>query len=181
MRVAVMYHPARYKGGEVAIRALELARKEFPRLRAVAFGVFPRPQHLPEWVEYFQSPPEETLVGHIYNGSSLYLCASESEGFGFGPAEAMACGCAVVSTDIGGVREYAEHEITALLCPPRNPGALADGILRLIDDRPLRLALARSGHKRIQQFDWERSTDLFERFLLEKTGQIAAGEPRNRE
>jgi hypothetical protein len=34
----------------------------------------------------------------------------------------------------GGVQDYAQHEVTDLLCPPRNPKPLADSILRLLRD-----------------------------------------------
>lgn len=117
-RVAMLYSESQVKGSHDGIRALELAKQEVQQLRAVLFGVSPRPQSLPSWIEYSYRAPLEELVDSIYNGSSIYLCPSWSEGWHLPPAEAMACGCAVVSTDIGGVRDYAEHAVTALLSPP---------------------------------------------------------------
>jgi len=64
----------------------------------------------------------------------------------------MACGCGVVATDSGGIREYAEHEKTALLSPPRDPEALAKNLLCLLEDDNLRIQLAEAGHKHIQEF-----------------------------
>ncbi len=170
-RIAMLYHRLREKGADDGIMALELARKGFPTLRAVLFGVFPRPEKLPSWIEYHCDPPQEELVGSIYNGSSIYLCPSWAEGFGLPPAEAMACGCAVVTTDNGGVRDFAEHAVTALLSPPKRPGALAENLLRLLEDDDLRIRLAKSGHERIQEFTWERSTNLLEQFISEKITQ----------
>lgn len=167
-RIAMLYHTIDWKGSEDGIKALELARDKFPKLQAALFSRLARPKGLPEWIEYHCDPPQEDLVGRIYNGSSMYLCPSWREGWHLPPAEAMACGCAVVSTDIGGVRDYAEHGVTALLSPPRNPEALAQNILRLLEDDELRIRLAKAGHERIQEFTWERSTDLLEQFLKDR-------------
>ena len=168
-RIAMLYHTLPIKGAKDGIRALELAKAMFPKLQAALFGISPRPRSLPTWIEYYCNPTQEYLINSIYNGSSLYLCPSWLEGFHLAPAEAMDCGCAVVSTDIGGVRDYAQHEVTALLSPPKNPEALAQSLVRLLNDDDLRQRIARKGHQRIQEFNWERSTALLEQFLVEKT------------
>jgi len=170
-RIAMLYNSQLWKGAEDGVIALELAREEFPTLQAVLFGVFPRPKKLPGWIEYHYDPPQEELIESIYNGSSIYLCPSWTEGFGLPSAEAMACGCAVVSTDNGGVRDYAEHGVTALLSPPKKPRALAANLLRLLEDDELRIRLAKAGHECIQEFTWERSTNLLEQFLIDRIGR----------
>jgi len=166
-RVVMMFSPAEWKGGRDGIEALELAKKEVPHLQAVLFGTSRRPNWLPSWIEYKRNPKMATLVSEIYNRSAIYLCPSWTEGWGLPSAEAMACGCAVVSTDTGGVRDYAVHEETALLSPPKDPGALARNLVRLLKDDDLRIQLARAGHEKIQEFTWERSTKLLEKFLLQ--------------
>ncbi|NPV29972.1 MAG: glycosyltransferase family 4 protein [Firmicutes bacterium] len=97
------------------------------------FGPGSRPKKLPSWVEYVANVNDEELI-QIYNSCSIFVSSSVAEGFAFPPAEAMACGCAVVATDSGGIREYAEHERTALLSPPRKPEALAENLLRVLKD-----------------------------------------------
>jgi glycosyltransferase involved in cell wall biosynthesis len=74
-------------------------------------------------------------------------------------------GAALAATDIGGHREYALHESTALLSPPKDPHALAANLLRLVQDRELRLRLAAAGNRFMQQFTWERATDAMEGLL----------------
>ena len=170
-RIAMLYHPLPFKGARDGISALELARKRFSSIEAVLFGVFPRPSGLPSWIEYHRDPSEEELIGGIYNGSRIYLCPSWAEGFGLPPAEAMACGCAVAAADSGGIRDFAEHGVTALLSPPKDPEALAANILRLLEDDDLRIMLAKAGHERIQEFTWERSTNLLEQFITDKIGR----------
>ena len=125
---------------------------------------------LPAWIEYNYDPTQQELVNSVYNGSSIYVCPSWQEGFGLPPAEAMACGCAIAVTDSGGVRDFADHEVTALISPPKQPAALAANVIRLLEDNDLRIRLAEAGHERIQQLTWERSTDLLEKLLRDRAG-----------
>ena len=166
LRVAMPYG-VDWKGGEDGIEAVKLVKTEFPTLQAVLFcGYYPRPGWLPPWMEYFQNPQQRVLIDHIYNQSSIFLCPSWTEGWGLPAAEAMACGCAVVSTDNGGIRDYATHLETVLLSPPKKPEELAHNVVKLIMDDELRIQLAKRGCENIGKFKWDRSTDLLENYLL---------------
>jgi L-malate glycosyltransferase len=164
-RIAMMYALAKYKAAEDGIRALEIAKQRHPDLEAVVFGPERwKPRGLPSWVVYRGHAPEMELV-KIYNSSRLFVCSSAAEGFALPPAEAMACGCAVAATDCGGIREFAEHEINALLSPPLDPDSLANSIIRLLEQDELRCEIAEAGLKRIREFTWERSSEMLEAFI----------------
>jgi glycosyltransferase involved in cell wall biosynthesis len=164
-RAAMFYGYASYKAPEDAVSALEIAKRRHPDMSVVVFGQLnQKPRNLPSWASYQNNVSEESLIA-IYNSSSIFVCSSVAEGFALPPAEAMACGCAVASTDCGGIRDFAEHEVTALLSPPRDPAALAQNVLRLLEDDELRQRLARAGQERIQGFSWERSTDQLENLM----------------
>lgn len=170
-RVSMFYGYAGYKAPEDGISALEIAKQRHPDTGVVIFGQRDeKPRNIPSWASYQGNVSEESLIA-IYNSSSIFVCSSLAEGFALPPAEAMACGCAVVSTDCGGNREYAEHGVTALLSPPRDPEALAMNLLRLLEDDDLRIRLASEGHRRIQAFTWQRSTDLLEEFIEARVRQ----------
>ena len=162
--VSMMYSPAKYKAGKDGIEALEMCKADRPGLRITVVGRRAYCRQMPSWIEYRSNVPEAELV-HLYNQTRIFLCSSLAEGFALPPAEAMACGCAVVSTDCGGNREYAEDGVTALLSPPGDPEALAANVIRLLKDDELRIRVAKTGYERIQEFTWERSTDLLEQFL----------------
>lgn len=178
-RIVMLYHVLPLKGAQDGIKALELTRAKFPALQAVLFGVSPRPKKLPSWIEYQCDPPQKDIVNEIYNGSSICISPSWHEGFGLPLAEAMACGCAVCTTDSGGVREFSKHEETALLSPPRKPKMLASNIIRLLKNDELRIRLAQAGRKRIQEFTWERSINLLELVLTKKIREKTTGENSN--
>jgi L-malate glycosyltransferase len=156
--VAMLYSSEVYKGGALGIAMLERAKQRVPALTAALFGVVPAP-HLPPWIAYTRGAAPRELVESIYNRAAVYLCASLSEGWHLPPAEAMACGCALVSSDIGGVRDYATHQQTALLYPAGDIPAGADRLVQLLRDDAERIALARRGRDAIAQFSWERSAD----------------------
>jgi len=159
-----MYSKAGYKAGEDGIRALEICRAQRAGLQVILFGPDSTDKAVPSWMARRGTLLQKDLV-RIYNQSKICLCSSVAEGFAFPPAEAMACGCAVVSTDCGGIREYATQGVNALLSPPGDPQALAQNVLRLLEDDDLRLRLARKGHERIQSFTWEKATDEFEKAI----------------
>lgn len=113
-----------------------------PGVRLVTFGTGPRPDDLPASAVHVRNPQRGDLAD-LYRASSLYLCASDDEGFGLPVAEAMSCGAAVVSTDIAGVRSFA---LDAPRYAPAGDGfGLTSAVLGLLaDPHALRAARARS-------------------------------------
>ena len=162
--------PERHKATPDAVAALKEIRTRtgFPG----PFWCFggERPADLPDWIEHHPRPSDAELV-QLYNRSAIFLVPSHYEGWGLPGSEAMACGAALVSTDNGGVRAYAEHGRTALLTPIANPGALAAAACSLIEDDAFRIRLARAGREHIQQFTWERASTDLENCLKEQVAQ----------
>ncbi len=165
-RVGMLYHILDWKGCADALQALEQVRAQIPTLEAVLYSVYERPATLPAWIEYHHLPSSEQLVG-IYNSCALFLHPSWAEGLPAPPAEAMACGCAVVAAANAGVQDYVEDGWTGLLAPIKSPEALAAQMLRLLQNDELRQAVARAGHDFIQGFTWKRATDQLEKLLIE--------------
>ena len=160
----MLYHEADWKGTRDGLDALHQVHKSVPETKVILFGVPKTPKGLPPWVQYYCRPRQEVLCD-LYNSASIFVSPSWAEGWPLPPAEAMMCGAALVATDIGGHREYAIHGKTALLSPAKHPRELAENILRLIRTPSLRIELANSGYKHIQQFTWDRATDAFEVYL----------------
>ncbi|MFL5538544.1 MAG: glycosyltransferase family 4 protein [Longimicrobiaceae bacterium] len=166
VRVAMGFVPREIKDVETGLRALERVRAAVPGVQAVLFGPVPRDPRIPPWVEYRRTPSTRALVEEVYNGSAAFLCSSRVEGFGLPGAEAMACGCAVVTTDCGGVRDYAEHGVTALLAPPGDAAGLAEHLRRVLTDPALRASLAGAGAARARTLTWERSAAILEEQVI---------------
>jgi glycosyltransferase involved in cell wall biosynthesis len=163
-----------FKDSGEAIAALAGAREQVPDLLATGFGTGEPPAELPPWVEYVRRPDPAQLRA-LYNSCSIFLQANGMEGWGLPAAEAMACGCALVSYDTGGSREYASDGETARVVDRRDAGTLAAAIAELAADRELRLALSRRGRERVGKFTWERAVDGLERVLKATVASREAG------
>jgi glycosyltransferase involved in cell wall biosynthesis len=162
--LAMMYHHSDWKGSADGLAAIYRVKAKHPNLSLQLFGVPSRPADLPSWVEYNQNPPQSRLR-QIYNQAAIFISPSWTEGWPLPPAEAQQCGASLAATDIGGHREYAHNERTALLSPAKDSESLAANLDLLIANQTLRIQLAKQGHANIQQFTWDRAVSRFEAVL----------------
>src|SRR5262249_40696786 len=95
-RIGMLAHPNEAKGMMDGVQALQIVKDQFSELQAVLFGTEARYNNLPDWIEYIQCSSQQELVA-IYNSCQIFLNPSWTEGWGLPSAEAMACGCALVS------------------------------------------------------------------------------------
>lgn len=154
--VSMLNHEMERKRCIDAISALKIVKEKFPQLKVKTFGVPSRPENLPEWIEYYQQPDDENH-NRINNECAIYIGTSEKEGWGLTVGEAMICGQAVCCTDNDGYKEMAIYGETALLSPVKDPEALAQNIIWLIENDDLRIRIAQNGNKFIQSFTWDKS------------------------
>lgn len=162
--VIMLYSEEPRKGSEFGIRALEQVKQIFPHLKVTLFSVYQRPDTIPAWMDFYTRPLN---LPELYNNSSIFFSPSLGEGWALPPAESMACGCAVVCTDIGGHRDYAMDGVTAMLVKPKDVAEMATKICTLIEKNELRLKMANGGHALINtEFTWARSVDKMESILL---------------
>lgn len=174
-QVAMMCSSIPFKGCRKGIEALEVAQRRYPNLKVVLFGKERRKQWIPNPFEYHRDPAQEFLVDEIYNKSSIFVSSSVAEGFALPPAEAAACGCAIVATDSGGIRDYVEDGLSGLLSEPGDATGLAANLCRVLGDDDLRIQFARAANAAVKRLDWERSTDLMEKFLVATAAHARTG------
>ena len=78
-----------------------------------------------------------------------------AEGLGITTIEAMASGLSVVGSRVGGIVETIFDNVTGLLIPPGDVGALAGAVGRLLDDPDLRRRMGAAGRDIARkQFAW---------------------------
>ncbi|MFM7710576.1 MAG: glycosyltransferase family 4 protein [Ferruginibacter sp.] len=160
LSIIMLYSKEPRKGSDYGIRVLERLKETVPILHVVLFGVYPCGENIPSTFDYHQRPND---LAALYNQSALFVSPSLGEGWALPPAEAMACGCAVVCTRIGGHLDYAADEQTALLFEPGNEDDMYRAIERALNDQLLRERIARQGNTLITtSFSWNRSVDMLE-------------------
>ena len=98
-----------------------------------------------EWWGYRTDIPEIWARSHIAVLPSWYR-----EGLPSSLLEAAASGRAIVTTDMPGCREAVHHDRNGLLVPPRDPGALAEAIVKLADDPARRASMGAAGRRRAE-------------------------------
>ncbi|KMS73108.1 glycosyl transferase [Streptomyces viridochromogenes] len=167
---------------ETLIRAFALVRDRLPDARLRLFGGTPRGgEAYRERCEALAAELGQgdavTFEGRVddirdaYAAGNVVMLSSISEGFPFTLIEAMSCGRATVSTDVGGVREAVGD--TGLVVPPRDPAAMAAAALELLDDPVRRRAMGEAARLRvIEQFTLRQTIDTFRAIYHE----LAAGQ-----
>lgn len=95
--------------------------------------------------------PNEDLVA-LYSGAQALVYTSLYEGFGLPILEAMKLGCPVVTSNISSMPEVAGD--AAVLVDPTNPQEIADGIEKVLSERPKWI---KKGLTRVKQFSWEKT------------------------
>jgi phosphatidylinositol alpha-mannosyltransferase len=107
-----------------------------------------------------------TFVGPVLHGragyyahSDVYACPTTTGTFGVTILESMACGTAVACSDIQGFRDWVVDERDALMFQRGNSRALADVLVRLLDDDALRGRLGRVGREHALRYSWPRVAD----------------------
>lgn len=92
-------------------------------------------------------------MASVYQAATLVVLPSYREGLPKVLLEAAACGKAIVATDVPGCRDVVRHELNGLLVAPRDSGALAIAMRRLLQDPGRREAMGAEGLKRVEQ-EW---------------------------
>jgi glycosyltransferase involved in cell wall biosynthesis len=164
-QIAMLYNGHPLKGAPDGLRALEEVSRRVPDARIVVFGAKPPAQELPASFDYRLDVDQRVIVEEIYNGSAVFLQSSIREGFGLAAVEAMACGCALVSTANGGSNDYARDGDTALVSAPRDIAALIANVERILTDDALRIRLARAGHEFVKIFNWDTTAARLEQCI----------------
>ncbi|MFI7503826.1 DUF3492 domain-containing protein [Streptomyces sp. NPDC049687] len=117
--------------------------------------------------------PEAPSLAEVYAAGAVVVLSSVVEGFPVGLVEAMFCGRATVSTDVGAVVEVIGG--TGLVVPPRNPRALAEACGALLHDPERRARLGAAARARaLELFTVEQNVAAFHGIYLEIVSQCPA-------
>jgi glycosyltransferase involved in cell wall biosynthesis len=93
----------------------------------------------------------------LYRKTEVVVLPSLYEGFGLPAAEAMACETPVMASNVGALPEVVGGEGSGILVPPRDPGALAAAIQKILADPEERIRMGQMGRRRVEElFTWEK-------------------------
>jgi glycosyltransferase involved in cell wall biosynthesis len=93
--------------------------------------------------------PDRVGLVTAYQASDILLFPSRLEGFGIAPAESLACGRPVVTTNISALPEVVDHGQNGLLCPRDDVAAYAAAVRQLGEDAGLRQRFGEHGRAKV--------------------------------
>ena len=97
-----------------------------------------------------------------YAHAPIFVLPSLYEGTPNALLEAMSCGCAPVITDTCiGARQYIEHKKSGLISPVNDSEALAEAIIKLIEDKELRFIIAKNAKFNVQSLINKSTPDVW--------------------
>lgn len=89
-------------------------------------------------------------VEALLRNSQCFVLSTNYEGLPISILEAMRAGLPVVATDVGGIAESVENNVSGILVPPQDEEALCRALKRLIKAPELRVALGQQGQRKFQ-------------------------------
>lgn len=98
--------------------------------------------------------PQADLVG-LYNTAEVYVRIAMYEGFGLPPLEAMACGCPVVTTNVGSLPEVVGD--AGILKNPNDIEGIVNAIYEVLTNESVRQEMIKKGLERAKRFSWEKT------------------------
>jgi glycosyltransferase involved in cell wall biosynthesis len=118
-------------------------------------------------------------VPEILNASDIGVICSHQEGFSNAVLEGMASGLPMIVTDVGGNAEAVLDGESGIVVPPHDPVHLADAIVRLANDPPLRARLGDAGRRRMaEHFSLDRSIGAYDALYRALQSGVAPGDIR---
>jgi phosphatidyl-myo-inositol alpha-mannosyltransferase len=154
------------KGFPVLLDAWHLVQQAVPKARLLVAGRFDEAEQQRWAREVAQRQLDDVeLIGYVserdlprYYRTAQVFCAPSTgfEALGIVLLEAMAAGAAIVTTDIEGYRTVVRDGVEAVVVPPADPVALADGLISVLDDAARRERLVAAARARVQEYAWPR-------------------------
>ena len=176
---------SRWKGLQVLVDALPALRERVPDARLAVVGTGDDVPHLTaraeelgvgDMVEWRGAVDHADLPEHYRSaGVTVLPSLTEAESFGITLVEAMASGCPVVGSVVGGIPHVVRNGVDGLLTPPGDHAALADALATVLLDRERAAAMGAAGREAAaSHWDWARQEEL----LVQVIGKVVRGSQR---
>lgn len=162
--ILMLYHLDERKGVTYGLEAINKLYQKHSKLTVTLFGTPSRPDDLPEWIDYVQSPSKE-MHNKLYNNAAIYIAPSIQEGWGLTVGEAMICGAAIVCSEAKGFKEMVVDMENGVIFRTADVDDIVEKVNGLIKDKRKRIEIAKKGNQSIQNFTWQKSFEALESIL----------------
>lgn len=143
------------KGCILLLNAFAKLERKYTHIRMMMVGSGDALRQLTKMVDDYGLKEKIDIVGY-YDGEvhellstfDIYAFPSLYEGLPYSVLEAMRAGCAIVSTNVGGIPEVIRNSVDGLLVPPGSVDELEKAIETLINNHNYRVSLGKNARKR---------------------------------
>ncbi|MDI9624711.1 MAG: glycosyltransferase family 4 protein [Methanothermobacter sp.] len=168
-----------YKGPDILIKAMKLIVEKIPNTELILVGSGPMERELKRLSKNLNIEEHIMFAGFVgdsfkkalyYKAADIFCLPStmSTESFGIVNLEAMTCGLPIIASKIGGIPDVIKNGKTGLLVPPKNPDALSDAIIRLLEDTELARKMGYNGKKMVEKnYTWDKVAKITERVYEE--------------
>ncbi len=146
------------KGYPYLIEAIKILKEKYPEIVLLILGEGEEREKLEKLIRKDNLDKNIFLLGRkenvadFLNVADVFVLSSLWEGFPNVILEAMACGLPVVATNVGGVEEIIEDNVSGFLVEPKNPSALAKKIEFVLNlNSGKRKEIGKKGRKTIEE------------------------------
>ena len=162
----------RYKRVEHVLLAFSLIEKQLPDAKLIIVGNGDYIENIKSLARklglknvLFPGFVGEAKKAMLMASSWVIVSSSLVEGWGMTITESAACGTPAVAYDVAGLRDSVINNETGLLVSDGNVKALAQNLLRVLQDEQLRIKLGNNALNRTKQFSWNKVAQEFSDFI----------------
>ena len=154
-KIKIIYSgdPRERKGTDTVEKAIELLKKHFSSGQV-------------EFDSYWGRKFSQEQLADFYSSGDIFLDGHRRAGWCNPVAEAMACGCVPVCTDIGANRDFAVDFETAMIVKTDEPYLMAAAAIFLIEQPIMRRKMRERGLEKIKLFSYEKVVPFLEKTLV---------------
>lgn len=148
---------SREKGYRYLLDAIVQIKDRFPNIVFVLIGDGPDEENLKDYTKKLEISNRVIFLGYqnyidkFLAMMEIFILPSLRESFGLVILEAMVAGKPVVATSVGGIPFLVENMKTGVLVPPKDPLALANAIVKLLEDKEEAKKMGLAGRKRVEE------------------------------
>jgi glycosyltransferase involved in cell wall biosynthesis len=175
------------KNLRLLLDAIALVRRRVADVHLLIVGSGPEASRLERRAVTLGIADRVTFAGHVthadtpswFRSGDVFALSSTFDNSPNAVLEAMACGLPVVTTDVGGVREFVSDGTGGAVVPPHDPAALAAGLERYLSaPDEARATGARNRARAVAEFSWRASAlrllEVYDEVIRARRGAVRA-------
>jgi glycosyltransferase involved in cell wall biosynthesis len=166
----------RRKGGDVLVEAFRLVRQRLPNARLVLVG--PSMSFSEPGIESLGNVVDRDTLAGLYRRAGVFCLPTRYDAHPHVLPEAMSHALPCVGTRVGGIPEIIVDGETGVLVPPDDSSALADALVRILEQPDYAASLGAAGRRRVEtELNWDKVVERMAPAIHEAAERVTSPTP----